>query len=322
MPLSQSPTWSDPRPEFAFIDWVAQRCIDRPEVVLGIGDDAAILKGTSNIEWVTTVDVLTSGVHFTPDTSPQLIGRKAMCVNLSDIGAMGATPCAAFVGIVLPRSWERDQVEELYDGIFEQAQLWNVEIAGGDTNSWDGPLVISITLTGTVESGRAIRRDGAKAGDWIFVTGNLGGSFPSQRHLTFTPRIREAAALKNAVNLHAMLDVSDGITSDLFHILNRSGVGAILNGNAIPIHEDLPASLEASERLRHALTDGEDFELLFTVSAEDGQRLLDQSPIEIPLTKIGEITAEQTASIMRNDKIYPLNRSGWSHQFGTSSHSS
>jgi len=305
------------RPEFTLIEWIAQQAGARSEVKLGIGDDAAVL-AASGQEWVVTTDVLTSGVHFLAETPLRLVGRKAMAVNLSDLAAMGAEPCAAFVGIVLPRSYTREQSEQLYSGLFAMAHEFNVVIAGGDTNSWDGPLVISVTLHGLVPEGQAICRQGARPGDWIFVTGALGGSFPSQRHLTFLPRVQEALILRNCVPLHAMLDLSDGLGSDLFHLLQRSQVGAVLDAAAIPIHPDVPAELNPEERLQHALGDGEDFELLFCVSPESGTRLLEQPVISIPLTKIGEITARRQVLMQTRDGNRPLFRSGWSHPLGTS----
>jgi len=304
------------RAEFTLIEWIARQTEARPEVLLGIGDDASILSAPGQ-DWVVTTDVLTEGVHFAPGTDPALIGRKAMGVNLSDLAAMGAEPCAAFIGIVLPESFDRSRAERLYDGLFQLAREFNVVIAGGDTNSWAGPLVISVTLHGLMAPGTAIRRDGAQPGDWIFVTGALGGSLQSQRHLTFSPRVNESRALCRSVGIHAMLDLSDGLGSDLFHLLSRSGVGAILEGEAIPIHSDVPGTLSPGERLQRALSDGEDFELLFCVTPEDGACLLEMPPVSVPLTRIGEVTAERSASLRWNGSLTPLLRSGWSHRFGS-----
>lgn len=309
------PTTGDTRPEFAFIDWIARQAATRPEVQLGIGDDTAILSCPGK-DWVTTVDMITCGTHFDRETPLELVGRKALAVNLSDLAAMGAVPCAAFVGIVLPRSMQRHEAESLYRGLFELANLWDVCIAGGDTNSWDGPLVVSVTLQGLVQPGRAVRRDGARPGDWIFVTGALGGSLVSHRHLTFIPRVSEALALCEFAPVHAMLDLSDGLGSDLFHILDRSQVGAVLDSSTIPIHTDVPPDLAADVRLQRALSDGEDFELLFCVSRADGQRLLHSPPIGVPLTKIGEITATPGIVMLHQGESHILSRSGWAHDFG------
>lgn len=315
MTIDSSSSVADVRPEFDFIDWIARQSRPREEVLLGIGDDAALLSAPGK-DWVTTVDVLTAGVHFELDTPLELVGRKALAVNLSDIAAMGALPCTALVGIVLPKTFSRTQAESLYSGLFQLADEWNVTIAGGDTNSWDGPLVISITLNGLTEPGKAIRRDGAQPGDWIFVTGALGGSFESQRHLTFTPRIREAQHLQKLVTLHAMMDLSDGLGSDLFHLLRQSRCGAVIDAARLPVHSDFSASLSFEERTRRALGDGEDFELLFTISAEDGQKLIETWPLDVPVMKIGEITAGSNALLRMEDGTIPFPRSGWSHSFG------
>ena len=334
----------DPRPEFAFINWVRNQSRSRPEVVVSIGDDAAILNAPGR-QWISTVDVLAEGVHFSlENVPPELVGRKALAVNLSDIAAMAGEPCAAFVGLVLPQDRTREFAEAIYRGLFSLAEEWNVCIAGGDTNSWNGPLVISVTLLGLTTGGGLLRRGGtsdrsahvqssahvseqtasggpvlrcgAKPGDWILVTGALGGSLASGRHLTFTPRIREALALHQQVTLHALIDLSDGLSSDLFQILDQSGVGAVLDGDDIPIHDDVDASRPHEERLQHALNDGEDFELLLTVSPEQGRQLLRSPPFETRLTKIGEITATPGAALRRGERVTTLTRGGWSHRFG------
>ncbi|WP_437204828.1 thiamine-phosphate kinase [Planctomicrobium sp. SH664] len=304
-------------PEFSFIDWVREQAPLRDDVLLGIGDDAAVLDPAGR-RTVVTVDVITDQVDFDlQQTLPERIGRKALAVNLSDLAAMAAEPCAAFVGLVLPRSLSRSSLERIYAGMFELAREWNVAIAGGDTNSWDGPLALSVTLLGWSERRKPLTRAGARPGDWIFVTGGLGGSLPSDRHLTFEPRIREAQLLASTYDLHALMDISDGLSSDLFHILNASQVGAELDGDAIPIHADVDRQLPQRERLLHALNDGEDFELLFTVSAADGQRLLNNSPLAIPVTKIGVVTRGSAATIVVEGERLPLQRGGWSHQFGS-----
>ncbi|HWL11019.1 MAG TPA: thiamine-phosphate kinase [Planctomicrobium sp.] len=309
------PSDSDERPEFSLINWIARNASSSPEVSLGIGDDAAIL-APSPEEWVVTKDVITSGVHFDESTPLELVGRKALAVNLSDIAAMAARPVVAFIGIVLPRSFTRTQAETLLQGIQSLAAEWDVAIAGGDTNSWDGPLVVSVTVMGLVTPGTAVRRDGAKPGDGIFVTGPLGGSLRSDRHLRFTPRLREAAILKQSVTLHSMMDLSDGLGSDLFHLLNRSGVGARLIGESIPIHDDVDPARSPRERLYHALSDGEDFELLFTVSAAKTIRLMNDPPEGVTPIRIGTVTESREVILVWGENEEPFPRSGWSHGFG------
>jgi len=306
---------SDDRPEFAFIDWIARHSLPRPEVRLGIGDDAAVLN-TSGQDWVLTKDVITSGVHFAPETPPELIGRKALAVNLSDLAAMAARPCAAFIGIVLPKSWSRSQAEQLYQGLFDMARQWNVAIAGGDTNSWDGPLVVSVTLTGLVPENQAVTRTGAVPDDVVLITGPVGGSLHRNRHLQFIPRVKEALQLRSACEIHAMLDISDGLASDLFHLIDANGLGLTLTGAAIPIHADVPESLSTEARLQAALNDGEDFELLLCLDSATADRLLADPLPGIDLFPIGKITREPGIRLNWNGRPTPLPRGGWSHAFG------
>jgi len=301
------------RGEFRLIDWVRQRSGPHPQVPVGIGDDAALLALTPGEEAIVTTDMLMDGRHFiVGETPPEWIGRKALAVNLSDIAAMGGRPLAAFVSWALPRNRGRDLAESLFAGMAQLAKEFNVSIAGGDTNSWDGPLVINITLVGETIGKRRILRSGAQPGDVILVTGPLGGSLAG-RHLTFTPRVREAIELSHRVRVNAMLDLSDGIASDLRHVLNQSGVGATLDASMIPIHPDVDCQLSRSEQLRKALTDGEDFELLLTVSPTDAKQLLDNPPPGCCLYPIGVIDAEQGARLKTERGIEPLPSGGWEH---------
>ncbi|MEZ6067871.1 MAG: thiamine-phosphate kinase [Planctomycetaceae bacterium] len=152
------------------------------------------------------------------------------------------------------------------------ADAYDVRIIGGDTNVWDGPVIVSVTLLGSATDQGPVLRSGARPGDWLMVTGPLGGSL-SGRHLDVRPRVREALRLHAGFNLQAMLDISDGLSRDVRHITVEQGVGAIIDAPAVPIHADVPAALPASTRLSHALHDGEDFELLFAISPQEGARL-------------------------------------------------
>ena len=300
--------------EFQLIDWIRQHSAPHPQVPVGIGDDAALLTPTPGEEVIVTTDMLMDGRHFmVGQTDPQLIGRKALAVNLSDIAAMAGRPLAAFISWALPRHGGRDLAQALYAGMAELAQTYHVAIAGGDTNSWDGPLVISITLVGETVGGRRILRSGARPGDWIFVTGPLGGSLRSGRHLTFTPRVREALDLVQRVPVTSMLDLSDGIASDLRHILDQSGVGATLDARAIPIHPDVDRTLPEAEQLRRALTDGEDFELLFTVSPTAGEQLLASPPPDWTPIGIGIIDEQLGCRLWTAQGTEDLPHGGWEH---------
>jgi thiamine-monophosphate kinase len=307
------------RPEFALIDWIRSQVRDRDPVLIGIGDDAASLRPTAGRETLVAIDMLMEGVHFTfPPATPQLAGRKALAVNLSDIAAMAGRPTAAFVSVALPNGRGLDFAKDVHQGLLELADEYDVVVAGGDTNSWNGPLVISVTVVGEPILQRPVCRRGAAAGDWLFVTGALGGSLSSGRHLTFPPRLAEARELANRVNLHAMLDISDGLAADLSHMLKASQVGAILDADQIPLTESAKTCGDARSALMHGLSDGEDFELLFAVSPEDGQLLLSNWREETRLTKIGEITATQGCwlrdSLGRKEILPPI---GWTHSLGT-----
>jgi thiamine-monophosphate kinase len=203
----------------------------------------------------------------------------------------------------------------LYDGLLKLADEYGVVIAGGDTNSWDGPLVVSVTLMGEPSSRGPVTRNGARAGDWVFVTGPLGGSLPSLRHCTFTPRVREALVLHEAADLHAMIDLSDGLATDLSHVTAESGVSIVLDGDSLPIHDDVAPDRAAEERLRHALSDGEDFELAFCVSPEDGRRLMDSAPAGVRVHRIGECVTGLGLMLRRDGRVDPLNVRGWEHRF-------
>ncbi|MFV0446558.1 MAG: thiamine-phosphate kinase [Planctomycetaceae bacterium] len=287
-------------------------------VELGIGDDTAILNplGTDGRTLV-TVDLIAEGTHFAmPPATPADVGRKALGVNLSDIAAMAGRPEAAFVAVLLPRRLGADCARELVLGMRPLADEYGVAIAGGDTNVWDGPLVVSVTLLGSCGCAGAVRRSGAQSGDWLFVTGALGGSLFG-RHLHVQPRIREALELSEAVDLHAMLDLSDGLSRDLPHLTIEQGLGAILLAERIPIHADVPATQSADQRLTHALNDGEDFELLFAVSPEDGQRLLERNVVDLPLSHIGEVTTGPAVCQLQqlDGRLVPLPAAGYEHQF-------
>ena len=265
--------------------------------------------------------MLMEGVHFTfPSATPRLAGRKSLAVNLSDIAAMAGKPTVAFVSVALPNSRGLDFARDVHQGIIELADEYDVVIAGGDTNSWDGPLVISITIHGEPLGSAPVRRSGAKPGDWLFVTGALGGSLHTGRHLTFSPRLAEAKKLSAMVNLHAMMDISDGLAADLHHLLKASNVGALLESTQIPLNEDIRNSLDGQSPLLHALSDGEDFELLFCVSPDDGRRLLTDWNEAIPVTHIGELSERTDCRIRTADgRIESLLPIGWTHSLGQSS---
>lgn len=302
--------------EFEYIRWLRDRTPSDSRVLVGPGDDCAVLAPTGRPLLITT-DVLTEGIDFyLAEAGARAIGRKAMAVNLSDIAAMAGVPTAAVVGVVLPNGVP-GVAEELYHGLREVADAFGVALVGGDTNAWAGGLVVSVTVLGEATLLGAVRRSGAKPGDWVFVTGPTGGSIRG-RHLSPVPRVREALALQASVNLHAMADISDGLTADLGHILTESGCGAVLEASAIPIHADAVELSRTSGRspLEHALSDGEDFELVFTVSPSDGERLLRNQPVPgVTLVKIGECV-ESGLWLDEQGERRALEPRGWVHRVG------
>lgn len=295
--------------EFAFIDWLRARTPAAAHVALGPGDDTAAVRWPGPGDVLLTTDMLMDGTDFIlADVSPHRAGRKAMAVNLSDIAAMAGVPRAALVAVSLPKSGGRTLAEGLYAGLREMADAFETPIVGGDTNSWDGPLVICVTLVGEAVSPGPIRRSGASPGDWLFVTGPLGGSILGH-HLDFTPRIREALALL-PFGLKAMLDISDGLSADLHHLCDESRCGAVLRADAIPISD--AARTTDGVPIERALGDGEDFELLFAVTPEVGETLRRQPIPGVTLSHIGECV-EAGVWLERAGTREALPPRGWVH---------
>jgi thiamine-monophosphate kinase len=300
--------------EFAYIDWLRRLTPAHPRVLLGPGDDTAALSLTPGVPGLMTTDMMLEGSCFLlAEAGPRRVGRKAMAVNLSDIAAMAGKPVAAVASVGLPRQGGRALAEELYHGLREMADAFDTALAGGDTNSWDGPLVISVTIIGEATGKGPVTRSGAKPGDWLLATGPFGGSILG-KHLEFTPRVREAMQLHSIVDLHAMIDVSDGLAADVRHICEESRCGAILRA------EDIPLTIEASKLrdgrspLEHALTDGEDFELVLAVAAGDARRLLETQPVAgITLAHIGEFI-DQGLWLEQGSQLRPLAPHGYVHE--------
>ena len=293
--------------EFDFIAWLRRQTPPAQRVLIGPGDDCAALDWPAGQPCLITTDMLMEGRHFVlAEVGAHRVGRKAMAVNLSDIAAMAGKPLAAVVDFALPKQNGRKLAEELYRGMREVADAFDTALVGGDTNSWDGPLVIAVTLLGEAAGRGPVRRAGARPGDWLLVTGPLGGSLRG-KHLDFTPRVREALQLHSLVELHAMIDISDGLAADVHHICEESHCGAVLVAEAIPISPD-------AQSLEQALGDGEDFELAFAVSPADGERLLREQPVTgIRLSKVGEFIAEGFW-IEQNGVRRGLEPVGWVHE--------
>jgi thiamine-monophosphate kinase len=299
--------------EFAFIEWLRGRTPAAQRVLLGPGDDTAIVAWPAAQPCLVTTDMLLEGSCFVlAEAGARRVGRKAMAVNLSDIAAMAGRPVAAVVSVGLPRSGGTALAEELYLGLREIADAFDTAIVGGDTNSWNGPLVINVTILGETTPRGAVRRSGAKVGDWLFVTGPLGGSILG-KHLDFTPRVREALQLHEHAELHAMIDVSDGLAADVNHLCEESRCGAVLRAPAIPISDAAQQMNDGQAALDHALSDGEDFELVFAVAADVGRELLRKQPVPgITLAHIGECV-EHGLWLEENGQRRPLAATGYVH---------
>jgi thiamine-monophosphate kinase len=274
--------------ENRIIEQLTHQCPDNASVKLGIGDDSAVLRPSERDQLV-CADMLMEGVHFLIDAhNIEKIGHKALAVNLSDIAAMGGEALSAYICLALPRARAESRfIERLYNGFAQLAQKFQVAIAGGDTNIWEGPLVISVTVLGAVHKKGAITRRGAQIGDVVMVTGELGGSIEGH-HLDFMPRLHEAKVLMDGYTLHSMIDVSDGLGKDLRDICRQSGVAAVLEAERLPLRAPLRAMPQA-EALHHALADGEDFELCFTLSEKEAERL--EARGDVRCQRIGRITA-------------------------------
>ncbi len=302
---------ADSAGETGFISWLRGQIPAKAGVTIGPGDDAAALHWPGDRELLVTTDMLLEGSCFRlAEAGASRVGRKAMAVNISDIAAMAGIPRAAVVSVGLPRLGGRALAEELFQGMKALAAEFDVSIIGGDTNTWTGELVISVTMLGEATPRGPVRRNGAKSGDWLFVTGPLGGSIHSH-HLDFTPRVREALALHEQVELHAMIDISDGLARDLHHICEESGCGAVLVADQIPISDAAKSMNDDKSPLDHALSDGEDFELLFAVSPQDGTKLLNGGAFHI-----GECI-ENGVRINVGGRDNPLGPLGYEHSFDT-----
>ncbi|MFV1965903.1 MAG: thiamine-monophosphate kinase [Pirellulaceae bacterium] len=305
--------------ESDFLAWLRQRIPTHAISPLGLSDDAALLRLSDPGRCVVSADMLMDGVDFVVgDCDPQHIGRKALAVSLSDMAAMAAQPSAAIVSVALPRKRGRPLAESLFEGLLPLAEEYEVTVAGGDTNSWDGPLVINVTVLGEVTSKGPLLRSGAMPGDEILVTGRFGGSILG-RDFLFPPRVRESLLLHRQYELHAAIDVSDGLSLDLSRLADESGCGAVVQMDAIPVSEaarQLAAQTPSGgSALDHALCDGEDFELIIAAPPAEAHRILAQRPLNVPLTKIGHIVEQPGLWQARAEgKPKPLTPAGYQHR--------
>lgn len=312
--------------ELEFIQWLREHVPNDPRAKLGLRDDAALVSLANASEVVVTTDLLTDGVDFRVGLDdPRRIGRQALAANLSDLAAMAAKPLAAFISLALPRAG-KGELEPLrlaialYEGLLPLAKEFDVGIAGGDTNTYDGPLVISVAALGEPSPRGPLTRAGGRPGDWLLVTGSLGGSILGHM-FDFTPRVREAIRLQERYQLHAGIDISDGLALDASRLAKESGCGAVILFEQVPVSAD---ALELAKNdgatdlnaaaLQHALGDGQDFELLLAVAPKTAQDMLRDRPIDCPLTHVGELFAEPGLwQQSPNGHRTPLEALGWRH---------
>lgn len=305
--------------EFELIERLRPLLPRHPSLVQGAGDDCAVIDaGIPGFHLLFKTDAVVEGFHFDRETDPHRVGHKALARCLSDIAAMGGEPISALVTLALPAHFDAEYVARLYDGMGALASKHQVSIAGGETTTNPERLILSISMIGRVPAGRALLRSGARPGDALFVTGELGGS-RAGKHLDFEPRLEQAQWLSKHFEIHAMIDLSDGLAGDVRHLLRESGVGAELLDRAIPV------SLEArrTERqqggktaLASALTDGEDFELLFCVPPGRAVALKDawrEAFPSIRLSCIGKITEARGLRICIRGELRAVLEHGYTH---------
>ncbi|WLI78783.1 thiamine-phosphate kinase [Kosakonia sp. H02] len=302
----------------------------RRDVETGIGDDCALLNVPEKQTLAISVDTLVAGNHFLPDIDPADLAYKALASNLSDLAAMGADPAWLTLALTLPEA-DETWLQTFSDSLFEQISYYDMQLIGGDTTR--GPLSMTIGIHGYVPAGRAMKRSGARPGDWIYVTGTPGDSaaglailqnrltvndtehaeYLLKRHLRPTPRVLHGQALRNLAT--SAIDLSDGLISDLAHVLNASGCGARIDLDALPFSDAVLRHVEPEQALRWALSGGEDYELCFTVP-ELNRGALDVAigHLGAPFTCIGQISADvEGLHFTRAGKAVTLDWKGHDH---------
>ena len=299
--------------ENTFVEWLRHNIKASPFASISIGDDAALLQ-SNQLQSLVATDMLLENIHFKlSDTAPQLIGRKAVAVNFSDIAAMGGTPTSVFISLAVSKHLDATCIESLMLGAQELCAEFNCGIDGGDTNSWDGPFAINVTVTGQPHCRGVITRSGAQAGDVVMVSGcSLGGSYQSGKHLSFTPRIREAQWLLDHFTIHSMMDLSDGLATDARRLAKASNKKLIFEASQIA---------DDGLGLRHAFCDGEDFELLFTCDEATATMIEANASWPCGFRRIGSVSDGNGVFIAQSGQIdpIPVNWTGWVHPMSTNS---
>ena len=267
--------------EFLLIKRFQKKIKTDSSVIRGSGDDCAVLKLDKHNYQLFTCDMIIEGVDFRKIDNLKFVGRKALAISISDIAACGGIPRHAVVALGLPKNMQVEQIDLLAKGLFDLAGEFKINIVGGDISA-SAKLTIDVSMLGIVEKNKLCLRQGAKVGDLIMVTGGFGGSIKG-KHLTFTPRLKEARFLVDNFKINSMIDVSDGLIQDLGHILEQSSTGAIIYESLIPLNRQ-------TQNAEEALCSGEEFELLFTASRDNASKLIKSSKYRFSV--IGEIMPE------------------------------